>query len=75
MGSDIEVFPLAIDQTRCEAYGFCTEAAPALLELDDEGYLHALAHPVTAQAIADAEAAVRVCPVAALRLEAVAVAE
>ncbi len=59
---------IEIDQNRCEGYGFCAEAAPALLELDDEGILHALARPETPTDIERAEAAVRVCPVAALTL-------
>ncbi|MBS1698918.1 MAG: ferredoxin [Actinobacteria bacterium] len=56
-----------IDQSRCEGYGFCAESAPTLLELDDDGILHALKDVETDAEIHRAEAAVRVCPVAALK--------
>ncbi|WP_433368020.1 ferredoxin [Streptosporangium sp. CA-115845] len=59
---------IVLDQSRCEGYGFCAEAAPDLLELDDEGELTVLVEQVAPEAVDRAEAAVRVCPVAALRL-------
>ncbi|MEV8636684.1 ferredoxin [Streptosporangium sp. NPDC051023] len=60
---------ITVDETRCEGYGFCAEAAPHLLELDDEGELTVLSEEVLPDEAANAEAAVRVCPVAALRLQ------
>ncbi|WP_067180116.1 ferredoxin [Microtetraspora niveoalba] len=60
---------IIVDEARCEGYGFCAEAAPHLLELDDEGDLKVLSEEVASGDAAQAEAAVRVCPVAALRLE------
>ncbi len=60
---------IIVDETRCEGYGFCAEAAPHLLELDDEGELTVLSEEVSPDEAANAEAAVRVCPVAALRLQ------
>ncbi|GII62104.1 hypothetical protein Skr01_21890 [Sphaerisporangium krabiense] len=59
---------IIVDEARCEGYGFCAEAAPHLLELDDEGELTVLTEQVGQDERADAEAAVRVCPVAALKL-------
>lgn len=59
---------IIIDQARCEGYGFCAEAAPTLLELDDDGILHTLKDVEDATERERAEAAVRVCPVAALKL-------
>lgn len=59
---------IVIDKKRCEGYGFCVEAAPDLLELDDEGILHNLTDEVLLEQLDRAKAAVRVCPVAALRL-------
>ena len=60
---------LVLDRPRCEGHGLCEEAAPDLMYLDDEGEL-----VLTSETVADADldaarAAVRVCPVAALRLE------
>lgn len=60
---------IIIDETRCEGYGFCADAAPHLLELDDEGELTVLAERVSPEQADAAEAAVRVCPVAALKLD------
>jgi ferredoxin len=62
---------ILLDRPRCEGHGLCEEAAPGLLHLDDEGELVLDTEEVqegTPEAAA-ASAAVRVCPVAALRLE------
>jgi ferredoxin len=59
---------IALDRARCEGHGLCEEAAPTLMHLDDEGEL-VLDRAVLTEAEASAgRAAVRVCPVAALRL-------
>jgi ferredoxin len=61
---------IILDEPRCEGHGLCEEAAPDLLHLDDEGDLvidRAEVEDGSADAAA-ASAAVRVCPVAALRL-------
>lgn len=61
---------LVLDRPRCEGHGLCEEAAPQLMHLDDEGEL-VLDREEFAEGSADAiaaSAAVRVCPVAALRL-------
>ncbi|KQW47336.1 ferredoxin [Nocardioides sp. Root1257] len=59
---------LVLDRPRCEGHGLCEEAAPSLMHLDDDGEL-VLDVPEVADAdTAVAQAAVRVCPVAALRL-------
>lgn len=59
---------LSIDRDRCEGYGLCAESAPELMHLDDAGEL-ILDHPeVPPPAGAAAESAVRVCPVAALKV-------
>ena len=60
---------IVLDRPRCEGHGLCEEAAPDLMHLDDEGEL-VLDHEVVEEPtdVATAKAAVRVCPVAALRL-------
>jgi len=56
-----------VDRKRCESYGFCADAAPAVFSLDDEsGDLVVVDGPVEPALEADVQAAVRVCPVAAL---------
>lgn len=61
---------IELDQLRCEGHGLCEEAAPGLMHLDDDGELIldvARVEDGTPEARA-AAAAVRVCPVAALKL-------
>lgn len=60
---------IMVDRVKCEGHGLCEEAAPRLMHLDDEGELVLDVEDVTDQADVDAaQAAVRVCPVAALRV-------
>jgi len=62
---------IVLDRPRCEGHGLCEEEAPGLLHLDDEGELVIDRDEVDAggpEATA-AAAAVRVCPVAALKLQ------
>lgn len=60
---------LLLDRPRCEGHGLCEEAAPQLMHLDDGGEL-VLDHENLAQdELVAANSAIRVCPVAALRVE------
>jgi ferredoxin len=61
---------IELDVPRCEGHGLCEEAAPDLVHLDDEGDL-VLDVPQVEDGSPEARAAaaaVRVCPVAALKL-------
>ncbi len=60
---------LSVDRPRCEGHGLCEEAAPDLLHLDDAGDLVIDREELGEGDLAAANAAVRVCPVAALRVE------
>lgn len=60
---------VVVDYERCEGHGMCEQAAPQEFRLDDEGELH-LRHTEVPPALVPAvQAAVRVCPVAALAVE------
>lgn len=60
---------IILDRDKCEGHGLCEEAAPHLMHLDDDGELIIDVETVEAQADIDAaNAAARVCPVAALRV-------
>ena len=61
---------IELDRPRCEGHGLCEEAAPKLMHLDDDGELVIDVADVDGPELDAAKAAVRVCPVAALRLEA-----
>ncbi len=60
---------LILDRSRCEGHGLCEEAAPRLLHLDDYGELVLAREELAVGDVAPAQAAARVCPVAALRVE------
>ncbi|WP_067664817.1 ferredoxin [Nocardia miyunensis] len=60
---------IVVDRSRCEGHGLCEGAAPELLHLDDDGELVLDNEEITGPDAARAHAAVRVCPVAALRTE------
>ncbi|MEU1705339.1 ferredoxin [Streptomyces sp. NPDC005706] len=59
---------IVLDRPRCEGHGLCEEAAPRLMHLDDAGELVLDREQVDEGDAALANAAVRVCPVAALRI-------
>lgn len=59
---------IEVSRTRCESFGFCEQAAPELLRLDDEAEPQLLVDPVPPGQEGKAEAAARACPVAALAL-------
>ncbi|KPI15119.1 hypothetical protein OK006_2992 [Actinobacteria bacterium OK006] len=59
---------IVLDRPRCEGHGLCEEAAPQLMHLDDDGELVLDREEFDAADAALANAAVRVCPVAALRI-------
>lgn len=66
----MSLLTIELDQPRCEGHGLCEEAAPDLMHLDDEGDL-VIDVPQVQEGTTEARAAaaaVRVCPVAALRL-------
>ena len=58
-----------VDSTKCDAYGLCVESAPQVFELDDFGYAPARNGGVVAgQDETDAQAAIKACPVQAIRV-------
>ena len=57
-----------LDRPRCEGHGLCEEAAPHLMHLDDDGELIIDQPEVGSDDLQAAQDAVRVCPVAALKL-------
>ncbi|MGO4490635.1 ferredoxin [Arthrobacter sp. 2YAF22_2] len=59
---------IVLDRPRCEGHGLCEEVAPQLMHLDGEGELVLDIETVDVALLDPAKAAVRVCPVAALRL-------
>lgn len=60
---------IVLDRPRCEGYGLCEEVAPALMHLDEAGELVLDVEETDDTNLEAAKAAVRVCPVAALKLQ------
>jgi ferredoxin len=58
-----------VDADRCEGHGLCEQTAPDVFRLDEDGITHPLYDEPPGHLISVAEAAVRMCPVAALRIE------
>lgn len=61
----LQVSPIA-----CDGRGLCAEIAPELISLDDWGFPIIKPSPVPHGLLAEADAAVRICPLLALRLSA-----
>lgn len=59
---------IELDRPRCEGHGLCEEAAPHLMHLDEDGELIIDKPDVGEEELGAARDAVRVCPVAALKL-------
>lgn len=60
---------VTVDETLCEANGFCESLAPDVFELGDEDVVQIADGPVAADREIDVRAAVEQCPKAALRLQ------
>lgn len=60
---------ILVDFDRCEGHGLCEQTAPEVFRLNDEGELHLTREEVGPKDESSVAAAVRVCPVAALRVE------
>jgi ferredoxin len=58
---------LRVNPISCDGRGLCAEIAPELITLDDWGF--PITGPVPAGLAGAAEAAVRICPLLALRVE------
>ena len=61
---------LRVNPIACAGRGLCAEIAPELITLDDWGFPVIRPDPVPPSLVADAEAAVWICPLLALRLAA-----
>ncbi|MCV7411984.1 ferredoxin [Mycobacterium florentinum] len=60
---------VTVDETLCEAQGFCESLAPDIFELGDEDVVQIADGEVAPDREIDVRAAVDQCPKAALRLQ------
>ena len=61
---------IAADRDRCEGHGLCVDTAPEVYDLDDDAVVVLRYDVVPPELERRAEGGARVCPVAALRVEA-----
>ena len=61
---------IAADLDRCEGHGLCVDTAPEVYDLDDDAVVVVRHEVVPTDLERSAEDGARVCPVAALRVEA-----
>lgn len=59
---------IEVDFGRCTGLGICESLAPDVFEVDDAGELRVKAETVSADQLADVEAAIEGCPTEAIRL-------
>jgi ferredoxin len=59
---------LRVDWAACDGHGLCAQWAPEVVSLDEWGFPVVADGPVPAAVVEHARAAVRACPVLALKL-------
>lgn len=60
---------ISVDWNLCDGNGVCAVEAPTVFEIDDDDELHLLKEEIDESDRAAVEAAVRVCPKRALRID------
>lgn len=60
---------IVVDYDLCQSHGLCTQAAPELFEIRDDGFLYLLNETPGEELRAKLEKAVRECPTGAISIE------
>jgi ferredoxin len=60
---------IIVDFDLCQSHGLCTEAAPEVFELRDDGFLYILIEAPAENLRAKVEKAARECPTSAIKVE------
>lgn len=60
---------IVVDFDLCQSHGLCTQAAPEVFEIRDDGFLYILDEDPAEGLRKKLEAAVRECPTGAIKLE------
>lgn len=60
---------IVVDFDLCQSHGLCTQAAPELFEIRDDGFLYILDENPPEALRGKLEKAVRECPTAAISIE------
>ena len=60
---------IAVDFDVCQSHGLCTQAAPEVFEIRDDGFLYILQESPADALRAKVESALRECPTGAIKVE------
>jgi ferredoxin len=60
---------ITVDFDVCQSHGLCTQAAPEVFEIRDDGFLYILQESPPEALRAKVESAARECPTGAIKLE------
>jgi len=60
---------IVVDFDVCQSHGLCTEAAPEVFEIRDDGFLYVLNEEPPEALRGKVERAVRECPTGAIKVE------
>lgn len=60
---------VVVDFDKCDSHGLCTESAPEVFQLDDDGTLHVLSERPEQALHAKVREAALVCPTRAITIE------
>ena len=60
---------VVVDFDLCQSHGLCTQAAPEVFELRDDGFLYVVNEAPGEELRKKLETAVRECPTGAIKLE------
>jgi ferredoxin len=60
---------IVVDFDVCQSHGLCTEAAPEIFEIRDDGFLYILNEEPPESLRAKVERAIRECPTGAIKVE------
>jgi ferredoxin len=60
---------ITVDFDVCQSHGLCTEAAPEVFEIRDDGFLYILQESPPEALRAKVETALRECPTGAIKVE------
>jgi ferredoxin len=63
------VMKISVDFDTCQSHGLCTQAAPEVFEIRDDGFLYVLDENPGEALRTKVEKAVRECPTGAIRVE------
>ena len=60
---------ITVDFDICQSHGLCTQAAPEVFEVRDDGFLYILQESPPEAVRAKVESAMRECPTGAIKVE------